>query len=104
VSAPETIPRAWFTAKVTVAQIERESVQQIRRLKLQVPGLEVPEVPFGTENARWQEFRDTLFAGDEIWEFNSPPELWETGQGRTGFVALRGGLIVSSIISGGAEA
>jgi hypothetical protein len=104
VSTPETIPRAWLTNKRTVAEIERDSVGLIRKLKRELPGIEVPEVPFGNENARWREFRATLVPGDEIWEFNSPPELWETGQGRTGFVALRGGLIVSSIISGGAEA
>lgn len=100
----ETIPHAWFTRKTSLAEIERLSVAQIRALKRAQPGIEVPEVPFGREHAAWQAFRATCWPGDEIWEFESPRELWDVGQGRCGFVAVRAGLIVASIMSAGAEA
>lgn len=102
----ETIPRAWLRRKTTLAEIERTSLAQIAELRRTTPGFDVPHIPFGLENQKWRDFRDACWPGDEIWEFESPPELWEKGQGRVGYVAMRGGrsgVLVASLISGGAE-
>lgn len=99
----ETIPRAWLREKRTVAQIERFALSQIDAARRELPGIDIPRMPFGKENYRWEEFKRALRPGDEIWEFQSPQELWDQGQGKVGFVALRGGrkgFLVASLMMG----
>jgi hypothetical protein len=99
----EVIPKAWLGKRVTIAQAEYQSLQDIEEMHRQFPGIDIPRVPFGLENEAWQKFRAELLPGDALYEFNSPPELWDKGQGKVGFVAYRAGVLVSSMISGASE-
>jgi len=94
------IPKEWLTRKTTIEEIERFSMAQIRKLRLELPGLDIPSVPFGFENKKWSDFKGAVWATDEIWEFASPAALWHEGAGRVGYVAIRHGFVVASMMTG----
>jgi hypothetical protein len=94
----ETVPVAWLTERWTVPRAEMDSIQKIRTMKRQYPGIEIPEVPFGELNAKWRDLVDSMLVGDELWAFESAPETWPE-QGRVGYVVTRAGMVVASLIS-----
>jgi hypothetical protein len=48
---------------------------------------------------KWQVFIDQAVAGDEIWFYESPPEIWDNLAGRTGYALVRAGTIIDFISS-----
>jgi hypothetical protein len=94
----EVVPREWLKKRTTVAKEEARSLRQIYQMRKQYPGIEVPMLAFGDLNAKWTELVAAMLPGDELWEFESPPETWPK-HGRVGLVVMRGDLVVASLIS-----
>lgn len=79
-------------AKVTVDEVEQEYLVTDSRLG--------PEpVPFGFGNDSWVRVTGRREEGDELWEFNSPPETWANLCGRAGICLVQDGWIVDAVIS-----
>lgn len=49
------------------------------------------------EWSQWSEFKQQYKAGDEIWEYDSPSEYWDSLAGRAGFVIVRNDKIIAEI-------
>lgn len=58
-----------------------------------------PAVPFGYMNAEWQEFQALAQEGDEFWSYSSPQKHWSACRGSAGYVLLREGRVVASLIT-----
>jgi len=72
---------------LTIAQIEQESLQQIRLAP------DAPQVPFGYENDRWNQLKTQYKDGDEFYFFSlypRPPSFY----GTSGYVLIRGNQVV----------
>ncbi len=96
----ESIPRAWLDERWTIEDIERWSVGLLDRAVAEgaLPaGTRL--VPFGENNAQWEEFKARLLPSDEVYFFSAPPELWQKGQGVLGYAAYRNGELVASFLT-----
>lgn len=56
-------------------------------------------IPFGTDNATWNDIKSKMLEGDEVWKFSSPPETWTNMCGRGGVCIVRNGHVVDGIIT-----
>jgi hypothetical protein len=60
-------------------------------------------VPFGLQNAKWQELRSMVFADPNIrlWSFCSPPETWTTFplRGMEGYALVKDGKIIDFVLT-----
>lgn len=84
--------RDWLTKRLTVQDIEVEHCVRHERFG--------PDpVPFGFLNDRWQALLAKMEAGDELWEFSSPPEMWQRLMGMAGVALVRNGDVVDSIVT-----
>jgi hypothetical protein len=82
----------WLTKQLTMQEIEsRHSVQNER--------LGPKPVLFGFQNDQWLELVAQMQPGDELWEFRSPTETWQTLSGRAGIALVRNGEVVDSIVT-----
>lgn len=79
----------------------RLSVDEIESLEL--AGLAkanaVPAVPFGYMNSEWLEFQALAQDGDEFWSYGSPQKHWSACRGSAGYVLLREGRVVATLIT-----
>lgn len=48
---------------------------------------------------RWQAIRALLLAGDELWTFRAPEELWRQASGRAGYAVVREGRVVDGVLT-----
>jgi hypothetical protein len=72
---------------LTIAQVEQESLQQIRLAP------DVPQVPFGYDNDKWNELKSQYKDGDEFYFFGldpRPPYFY----GTSGYVLIRGNQVL----------
>jgi hypothetical protein len=82
----------WLQKRVTVAEAEAAHMVHTDRLG--------PDpVPFGFQNARWQQLLAQMKEGDELREFFSSAESWQHLAGRAGIALVRDGEVVSSIVT-----
>jgi hypothetical protein len=79
------VPKHWLATRVTVAEAEHENCVQDR--------------PFGELFARWERLKKGMSAGDELWEFVSPPDSWAHRCGRQGYAVVRRGEVVASLVT-----
>ena len=56
-------------------------------------------VPFGFINEEWKELLKQMQEGDELWEFESPPETWENLAGRKGIALIRNCQVIAYIVT-----
>jgi hypothetical protein len=60
-------------------------------------------VPFGLQNAKWQELRSMVFADRsmQLWSFCSPPETWTTFplRGMEGYAVVKDGKIIDFVLT-----
>jgi hypothetical protein len=82
----------WLTRRVTVEEAEAAHLVSSDRLGPK-------PVPFGFQNARWQELLSEMREGDELWHFSSPPKTWASLSGRAGYAVVRRGRVVASIVT-----
>lgn len=79
------VPREWLSERVTVADAESANLAGGR--------------PFGPLHGRWEQIKSGMAAGDELWEFVSPPESWAHRRGRQGYALVRRGAVVASLVT-----
>ena len=83
---------SWLQQQTTVEQAEADNMVIDEDLG--------PEpVPFGFINEEWQQLLATMQEGDELWEFESPPETWENLAGRKGIALIRDCRVVAVIVT-----
>lgn len=80
-----------LTAKVTVGDAEKAHMVTIRESG--------QEIPFGYNNAAWERLLSQMQKGDELWEFNSDDQSWDSLAGRAGLALVRDGEVVTDIIT-----
>lgn len=90
----DSIPLEWRTAKVEIRENEPQEKVQKRRNKRQTPKLN-DELILSAKEAESM-FGKSMKPGDEIWFFSSPPELWQSLCGRSGYVLVREGEVIDS--------
>ncbi len=75
---------------LTIAQVERESFEthQIRKFP------DVPQVPFGYENDKWNKLKSQYKDGDEFYFFSLDPRSSPSYYGTSGYVLIRDNQIV----------
>lgn len=60
-------------------------------------------VPFGLQNAKWQELRSMVLADPttQLWAFCSPPETWTTFplRGMEGYAVVKDGKILDFVLT-----
>jgi hypothetical protein len=81
----QEVPKQWLAMRVTVSEAEHANCVQDR--------------PFGNLYGRWERLKKGMTAGDELWEFVSPPESWAHRCGRQGYAVVRRGEIVASLMT-----
>jgi hypothetical protein len=79
------VPKQWLSARVTVAEAERANT--------------ITNRPFGEQHGRWERLKGNMAAGDELWEFVSPPESWAHRCGRQGYAVVRRGEVVAALVT-----
>jgi len=82
----------WLQQRVTVEEAERAHLVVDDRLG--------PEpVPFGFQHEEWKQLIAQMDTGDDLWQFRSPPETWRNMCGRAGYVVIRSGQIIGSVVT-----
>ena len=81
-------PRDWLQRRVTVADAEAAHMHA-------VPRCGADPVPFGYLHRDWVRLLSRMREGDELWEYDSPPETWGYLCGRAGYAVVRQGKVVA---------
>jgi hypothetical protein len=68
---------------LTIAQVEQESLEEIRKYP------DVPQVPFGYENDKWDKLKSQYKDGDEFYFFSSNERSYVFPHGTAGYVLIR---------------
>ena len=74
----EFVPKEWLRKKISIEDAEDDIF-----------------IPEKVCSIMKQEIR----LSDELWEFSTPPWMWECSRGRAGFALVRNGEIVHSIVT-----
>ena len=83
---------SWMQKRITVEEAEAANLVTDERLG--------PDpVPFGFINDDWKKLLSLMREGDELWEFDSPPETWEKLAGRRGIALVRECRVLYTIIT-----
>lgn len=80
---------------LTVAQIEKETIEELKKAGRK----DVPLVPYGFINDRWNQFKSKYEEGDELYFFTSDQTSWSGLYGREGHVIIRKNRVIDMIIS-----
>ena len=88
-----TIPREWLIKKVALENCERDHTTRISL------GDSQSVVPFGYQNEKWVHLKSLMQANDEIWDFESPGDYWDSLCGRSGVALVRNDEIIFTITS-----
>jgi hypothetical protein len=75
----------WLTEKRSISEAETENMEDGRT--------------FGYQHRKWERLKQQMAAGDELWEFCSPPESWAHRKGRQGYAVLRKGQVVDYMLT-----
>ena len=86
----------WYVSSpMTVEEIEQSSLEQLREFyKDPNARKDIPMVPFGFANYKWNEFKSKVQQGDEIRKISTPKEYWQRLAGWEGYVLVRQGIVV----------
>ena len=52
-----------------------------------------------SQHDRWEQLKDGMMDGDELWEYCSPSETWRSLAGRQGIALVRNGDVVFAIVT-----
>ena len=75
-------------------EVERQAMAEIKKCH------DCPQVPFGYNNDRWQEFKRELEEGGGVLVyFRTDDKSWQALAGREGYVIVRGGKVGSEFIT-----
>jgi hypothetical protein len=81
--------KSWLKHKVEdIEAVENESVERLKQSRPDRPAI---HIPFGFLNKSWNELKNCMKEGDELWFFSSEDYTWETLRGREGYTVLRNG-------------
>lgn len=80
---------------MTIEEVEKESLDKLSRSSRK----DIPKVPFGFQNDRWDEFKSKYQDGDKIYYFISDRESWKGLYGREGYVLMRNEKIINVIVT-----
>jgi hypothetical protein len=88
---PDVPGPAWIIrGQLTIEQIEQKSLERIRMS----PSPDVPQVPFGYENDKWNKLKSQYKDGDEFYFFALDPRSSPSYYGTSGYVLIRDNQIV----------
>lgn len=79
-----SVKEEWLVKKVNVAELEKE-----------INSLNKPS-SFSLNEYEW--FKSQITEGDEIWYFNTPDQMWRALYGAKGYVLIRGGKQVCTLV------
>ena len=85
------LPVEWLTECV-VARASDELSEVDRQALIAKLGLE-----FVNMDIEWSSFKSEITPLDEIWEFDSPGEYWESFCGSSGIALVRGQKVIAEI-------
>ena len=77
----DDFPTDWLIKKITISDVEKENP------------------PLGYLNDEWEELKSLIKQGDEIWEWSTPGEFWDSLCGREGIALIRKKKVVYEIIT-----
>ena len=89
----EKVPKEWLVKKLTLQECELEHTTEISSGDSQLV------VPFGYLNDKWVYLKSLMLTNDEIWDFESPPDHWDSLCGRSGVALVRNDKVVFTIIT-----
>jgi len=78
------VPKEWLRRRISVASV----VASFER-----------ERPVARWLGEWQRLVGDMQPTDELWEFSSPQDSWDALAGRAGYVVVRDGGVVNSIVT-----
>lgn len=81
------IDAGWLRRKTTVEECERKYAVIDHRAG-------AASIPFAFLHESWLEFKGRMQDGDELWEFSTPPRMWELRLGRAGICIVRDGTVL----------
>ena len=87
-----TYREEWLQNKTT---IDKAETKHISTNKLLGPN----PTPFGYQNKEWERLKSKMQAGDELWEYSSPPETWGNLSGSAGIWLVRNGKVINGIVT-----
>lgn len=70
----------WLTKKRTIAELDNSFRS-------------------GYLSAEWEALKAKMIDDDELWEFSSPKEDWDSLAGREGIALVRNGQVIASIVT-----
>jgi len=83
----------WSISKpITVDKVEQDSFLEIQKAKKQVH--ELPLVPFGYQQERWEGFKALLKENEKIYLISAPDRDWENIRGTKGYAIIRNEKVV----------
>ena len=80
---------------LTIEEVEKESLDKLSKSSRK----DIPKVPFGFINNRWNDFKSKYKDGDEIYYFSSDEKSWNGLYGREGYALIRNEKVVLVIIT-----
>ncbi|MDT8303447.1 MAG: hypothetical protein RQ760_18350 [Sedimentisphaerales bacterium] len=80
---------------LTIEEVEKESLDELSISSRK----DIPKVPFGFNNNRWNNFKSKYKDGDEIYYFSSDENSWDGLYGREGYALIRNEKVVLVIIT-----
>ena len=87
----EEISKEWLVKELTMRECEIEHAVEISI------GDSQSVVPFGLLNDKWIHLKSLMLATDEIWNFSSPQDRWDSLCGRSGAALVRNNEIIYKI-------
>ena len=86
-------PAATVQGPRRIETIEREALAEIAKCS------HCPQKPFGYLHPEWEQFKRLIRAGDCVVFFRSNPESWAGLYGREGYLLLRKGRILRTLVT-----
>ena len=86
----------WYVSSpMTAEEIEQSALEQLKEFyRGSNTRKDIPMVPFGFANYKWNEFKSKVQQGDEIRKISAPKEYWQRLEGWEGYVLVRQGIVV----------
>ena len=97
-SLSSLLEAGWTASQpMTVEEIEERELARIRETSRLPHMQDVPDVPFGYVNDKWQALLEKREPGDIIVQLNSPEEYWAQLAGWTGYAVVREDQIIGTL-------
>ena len=80
---------SWLKSKISIHDAEAKNMVVINGRN----------IPFGFISSSWRHLLSNMVDGDELYEFSSPDVDWDHLAGREGIALVRGGEIITDIVT-----